>query len=641
MNNIDIATSHKTAIGCSKIAQALGMSRWGTAYELWAQLTGRQPWPNLGNHLRVALGEPMEDVLRPFVAERLGGTLTRDRREYRHPDLPLVGHVDFRLSRDARAVAELLGGPGTKRAVVDTKTSLGHGARHRFGDDGTDEVDADVLLQMQGYLLLTKADAAFVAALVPGPDLKIYPIQADAELQDLIREGVARFWNCVQSDTPPEPTTEAEARQRWVRHEAGRLLELDADGAALLRQVDPDAGGRRRGDVSGRQSCHLPLQQGQHPRRLARPGRPVDRGPRRGDPRRLAGGLHQERARPACAAAEQGPGGFSIMNSQNSAPSSALAVITDKLAARFDLGDAAGTELMQTLRQTAFRGQVTDAQLTALLVVANQYGLNPWTKEIHAFPDRQNGIVPVVGVDGWARIINEHPQFDGMSFEQDGESCTCTIFRKDRAHPVTVTEYLSECRRSTPPWQSHPRRMLRHKAMIQCARLAFGFAGIVDPDTAEAIVERDMGQAEVVKPASRTASVKERLAARLGKTASDPGPVEAEWEEVLPETATLATAVDLVEQLRGLPVARVQAAIQRRFGDRFTEDASIDLGALPDDVAEWVEQQLPRWLKAMKQEEEQPATPPPATEADSGGGVDGAGDDWGDGFGGDGQGVTG
>jgi predicted phage-related endonuclease len=234
MNNIDIATSHKTAIGCSKIAQALGMSRWGTAYELWAQLTGRQPWPNLGNHLRVALGEPMEDVLRPFVAERLGGTLTRDRREYRHPDLPLVGHVDFRLSRDARAVAELLGGPGTKRAVVDTKTSLGHGARHRFGDDGTDEVDADVLLQMQGYLLLTKADAAFVAALVPGPDLKIYPIQADAELQDLIREGVARFWNCVQSDTPPEPTTEAEARQRWVRHEAGRLLELDADGAALL-----------------------------------------------------------------------------------------------------------------------------------------------------------------------------------------------------------------------------------------------------------------------------------------------------------------------------------------------------------------------------------------------------------------------
>ena len=330
------------------------------------------------------------------------------------------------------------------------------------------------------------------------------------------------------------------------------------------------------------------------------------------------------------------------MNNQNSAPSSALAVITDKLAARFDLGDAAGTELMQTLRQTAFRGQVSDAQLTALLVVANQYGLNPWTKEIFAFPDRQNGVVPVVGVDGWARIINEHPQFDGMSFEQDAESCTCTIFRKDRAHPVSVTEYLSECRRNTPPWQSHPRRMLRHKAMIQAARLAFGFAGIHDPDTAEEIVERDMGQAEVVKPAapSRTASVKERLAARLGKTTEDPGPVEAEWEEVLPETATPAAAVDLVEQLRGLPVVRVKSAIMRKFPGRYAKAGDMDLGALANDEAVWVVEQLPRWLKAMKQEE-QPATPPPADEAAPVGVVDGAAADWGDGFGGEGQGVMG
>ncbi|EIP6782236.1 hypothetical protein LTE40_000211, partial [Escherichia coli] len=30
---------------------------------------------------------------------------------------------------------------------------------------------------------------------------------------------------------------------------------------------------------------------------------------------------------------------------------------------------------------------------------------------------------------------------------------------------------------------------LRHKAMIQCARLAFGFAGIYDKDEAERIVE--------------------------------------------------------------------------------------------------------------------------------------------------------
>ena len=154
--------------------------------------------------------------------------------------------------------------------------------------------------------------------------------------------------------------------------------------------------------------------------------------------------------------------------------------------------DIGGDELVQTLKATAFKGQVSDAQMAALLIVANQYGLSPWTKEIYAFPDKNNGIVPVVGVDGWARIINEHTQFDGMDFEQDAESCTCIIYRKDRIRPVKVTEFMDECKRGTGPWQSHPRRMLRHKAMIQCARLAFGYAGIYDQDEAERIVEKDI-----------------------------------------------------------------------------------------------------------------------------------------------------
>lgn len=169
--------------------------------------------------------------------------------------------------------------------------------------------------------------------------------------------------------------------------------------------------------------------------------------------------------------------------------SNALQTLTSKLAERFDMGDSTG--LTEVLTSTAFRNQpVTSEQMTALLIVANQYSLNPWTNEIYAFPNN-GGIVPIVGVDGWSRIMNEHPQYDGMDFKFDeqGTSCTCTIYRKDRTHPIIVTEYLSECQRDTKPWNSHPKRMLRHKAMIQCARLAFGFTGIYDQDEAERIVE--------------------------------------------------------------------------------------------------------------------------------------------------------
>jgi len=165
-----------------------------------------------------------------------------------------------------------------------------------------------------------------------------------------------------------------------------------------------------------------------------------------------------------------------------------LQTLSASLAKRLDIG-IDGRDLIETLKATAFKGQVTDSQMSALLIISNQYGLNPWTKEIYAYPDK-GSIVPVVGVDGWARIINSHPQFDGMDFEQDDEKCTCVIYRKDRSHPIRVTEYLSECKKqNSPAWGSHPKRMLRHKALIQCARLAFGFVGIYDQDEADRILE--------------------------------------------------------------------------------------------------------------------------------------------------------
>ena len=147
-------------------------------------------------------------------------------------------------------------------------------------------------------------------------------------------------------------------------------------------------------------------------------------------------------------------------------------------------------KMLSALKATAFKGNVTDEQMIALLVVANQYGLNPFTKEIYAYPSNQ-GIVPVVGIDGWARIINSDSRFDGMDFEQDDEKCLCKIYRKDRSHAISVTEYMTECNRGTPPWKSHPKRMLRHKAMIQCARIAFGFVGIYDEDEGEFIASKE------------------------------------------------------------------------------------------------------------------------------------------------------
>ena len=236
--------------------------------------------------------------------------------------------------------------------------------------------------------------------------------------------------------------------------------------------------------------------------------------------------------------------------------STALQTLTTKLAARLEMGD--GNGLLETLKATAFKGQVSDAQMTALMVVANQYGLNPWTKEIYAFPDKNNGIVPVVGVDGWSRIINNNPLFDGMDFVQDDESCTCIIHRKDRNHPIKVTEYMSECKRANAgPWQSHPKRMLRHKAMIQCARLAFGFGGIYDQDEAERIAEIDVTPrrqngteaAEAARATPQDSEERNKLVAELSAIAKDKGieAYAATWQSLTAAQRKMVGANDHAE----------------------------------------------------------------------------------------------
>ncbi|GAP67359.1 bacteriophage recombination protein [Mizugakiibacter sediminis] len=152
---------------------------------------------------------------------------------------------------------------------------------------------------------------------------------------------------------------------------------------------------------------------------------------------------------------------------------------------------------VQTIKATVMNGtDVSNEQLAAFCLVAKEHKLNPFTKEIFAFPSR-GGIVPVVSVDGWMKLINSHPDFDGMEFKDnvtpDGQllSITCRMFRKGRSHPVEVTEYMAECKRNTDVWRQWPARMLRHKATIQAARYAFGFAGIMEQDEAERMGDID------------------------------------------------------------------------------------------------------------------------------------------------------
>jgi phage recombination protein Bet len=156
--------------------------------------------------------------------------------------------------------------------------------------------------------------------------------------------------------------------------------------------------------------------------------------------------------------------------------------------------------------------------------VANEYNLNPFTREIYAFPAKSGGIVPVVGIDGWLRIINEHPSFDGLDvvISPDGAEGTCTIYRKDRTHPTIITEYFGEVKRNTDNWEDMPKRMLRHKTIIQCARVAFSFSGIKDDDEATEIAAEVISSRPLPKMPMEKVEVKPEEVPTLEEVISAP-----------------------------------------------------------------------------------------------------------------------
>ena len=197
-------------------------------------------------------------------------------------------------------------------------------------------------------------------------------------------------------------------------------------------------------------------------------------------------------------------------------------------------------KLFDTLKSTVFKG-ASNEEMLALVVVANEYGLNPLLKEMYAFPAKGGGIVPLVAIDGWTKIVNRQASFDGVKFHWDFDSetnkplaCTCTMWVKGRKEPVQVTEFLEECSRGTEPWTKMPRRMLRHRAFIQAARLAFGLSGLVD--------EEEAPDVQVMRSRPIKAEIVEPLKIEVGNTPpdterelADAGLAPAQEREITPQ----------------------------------------------------------------------------------------------------------
>lgn len=228
----------------------------------------------------------------------------------------------------------------------------------------------------------------------------------------------------------------------------------------------------------------------------------------------------------------------------------ALTALTEQLGMS-DYGELAGI-LKNTIMPKA-----SDEEMAAFALVCSSYKLNPLTREVYAFPTKSGGIMPMIGIDGWLKIAHQHEDYAGMAWaegvEEDGDRwCECTVWLKSTPeHPVTIREYLSECRQNTPVWNQRPKRMLRHRATIQAIRYALGISGVSDSEDFEeqgygGSMQLREAKAKVVKP---------------GFLKVEPHDVVGKAGDPLPSEVVTPSDFSVAESLRSseTPVAEQQA----------------------------------------------------------------------------------
>lgn len=169
--------------------------------------------------------------------------------------------------------------------------------------------------------------------------------------------------------------------------------------------------------------------------------------------------------------------------------------VTERLAEQYGTDKS---RFYNIVKATCKMEKASNEQFETFLMNAERYGLNPLMKEMWAFPDRNGGIMTMVAVDGWIKIVNNQPTFDGYEtsvlLDENGKpiSATCTMWRKDRNRPTTKTVYVKEwIKESSPVWKTMPIHFIEMRAYIQCARMCFNISGIYDGDVAPISINLD------------------------------------------------------------------------------------------------------------------------------------------------------
>jgi putative phage-type endonuclease len=203
----------RSGIGGSDIAKIVGQSKWGGPMDVWLEKIG-QSAPLIETE-RMRWGKILEDAVAREYAHKVGRKVRRANQTLR------AASAGWRMAHIDRAVIVPAGDP---RRGLECKTA-DHFASSDFGEEGTDQVPPDYALQCHWYLGVTGWDVWDLAVLIGGNQHRIYTIERDDELVELLFTAADDFWHNHVVPRVPPPIDGTEASRRYL--ESQHVAPLD------------------------------------------------------------------------------------------------------------------------------------------------------------------------------------------------------------------------------------------------------------------------------------------------------------------------------------------------------------------------------------------------------------------------------
>lgn len=208
-------------IGSSDAPAVLGLSKWKTPMDVYLSKRGELVGEQEDNEA-MYWGRALEPVIRQRYADETGRTVII-------PELMVSEQHPFMIAS--------LDGVTTDGRVVEVKTAR---SDLDWGAPGTDEVPEIYMVQVQHQMIVSKISVADIPVLFKGHDFRIYTVDADPELQDIIIERETEFWNRVQTGNPPDPVNLADVIARFGRTSTATPVQASigiASSVTMLKKL--------------------------------------------------------------------------------------------------------------------------------------------------------------------------------------------------------------------------------------------------------------------------------------------------------------------------------------------------------------------------------------------------------------------